>query len=77
MGKTACFAAALAITVSTATLAEAATQMRCSHQLPPSHHIAKVIDRWAAEESRNWWTARARWPDGSQIAWPAPVGWRS
>lgn len=23
--------------------------MRCSHQLPPSHHIAKVIDRWAAE----------------------------
>ena len=25
-------------------------------------------DRWAAEESRNWWTAPARWPDGSQIA---------
>jgi C4-dicarboxylate-binding protein DctP len=23
--------------------------MRCSHQLPPTHHIAKVIDRWAAE----------------------------
>ncbi len=23
--------------------------MRCSHQLPPKHHIAKVIDRWAAE----------------------------
>ena len=23
--------------------------MRCSHQLPPAHHIAKVIDRWAAE----------------------------
>ncbi|HYF88703.1 TRAP transporter substrate-binding protein DctP [Azospirillum sp.] len=29
--------------------AEAATRMRCSHQLPPSHHIAKVVDRWAAE----------------------------
>lgn len=26
-----------------------ATEMRCSHQLPPAHHIAKVIDRWAAE----------------------------
>jgi C4-dicarboxylate-binding protein DctP len=23
--------------------------MRCSHQLPPAHHIAKVIDRWAVE----------------------------
>ncbi len=31
------------------TAAEAATQMRCSHQLPPAHHIAKVVDRWAAE----------------------------
>lgn len=29
--------------------AEAATKMRCSHQLPPAHHIAQVIDRWAAE----------------------------
>lgn len=29
--------------------AQAATEMRCSHQLPPAHHIAKVIDRWAAE----------------------------
>lgn len=29
--------------------AAAATAMRCSHQLPPNHHIAKVIDRWAAE----------------------------
>jgi len=27
----------------------AATEMRCSHQLPPAHHIAKVVDRWAAE----------------------------
>jgi C4-dicarboxylate-binding protein DctP len=25
------------------------TTMRCSHQLPPKHHIAKVIDNWAAE----------------------------
>ncbi len=30
-------------------LGGAATEMRCSHQLPPQHHIAKVIDRWAAE----------------------------
>jgi len=29
--------------------AEAATRMRCSHQLPPSHHISKVVERWAAE----------------------------
>lgn len=30
-------------------VASAATEMRCSHQLPPAHHIAKVIDQWAAE----------------------------
>ena len=29
--------------------ANANTEMRCSHQLPPAHHIAKVVDRWAAE----------------------------
>lgn len=29
--------------------AQAAEAMRCSHQLPPQHHIAQVIDRWAAE----------------------------
>ncbi|WP_416897345.1 MAG: TRAP transporter substrate-binding protein DctP [Minwuia sp.] len=29
--------------------AQAAETMRCSHQLPPQHHIAQVIDRWAAE----------------------------
>lgn len=29
--------------------AKAAETMRCSHQLPPQHHIAQVIDRWAAE----------------------------
>ena len=33
----------------TAPAAFAATEMRCSHQLPPAHHIAQVIDRWAAE----------------------------
>ena len=27
----------------------AAEEMRCSHQLPPTHHIAIVIDRWAEE----------------------------
>lgn len=32
-----------------ANAAFAATQMRCSHQLPPAHHIAKVVDQWAAE----------------------------
>jgi len=47
MGKTTTFIAALTIAASTATLAQAATEMRCSHQLPPSHHIAQVIDRWA------------------------------
>lgn len=29
--------------------AQAATEMRCSHQLPPAHAVAKVIDRWAEE----------------------------
>ena len=29
--------------------ASAETAMRCSHQLPPAHTVAKVIDRWAAE----------------------------
>ncbi len=32
-----------------ANAAGAAEEMRCSHQLPPGHHIAVVIDRWAAE----------------------------
>lgn len=39
----------LACLASTSTAAMAATEMRCSHQLPPAHHIAVVIDRWAAE----------------------------
>ena len=32
--------------------AQAADTMRCSHQLPPKHHIAKVIDQWAAEVNK-------------------------
>jgi C4-dicarboxylate-binding protein DctP len=35
--------------LSTPLVAQAATEMKCSHQLPPAHHIAKVIDQWAAE----------------------------
>ncbi|SPF81738.1 TRAP transporter substrate-binding protein DctP [Pseudoprimorskyibacter insulae] len=46
-----------ALTVATAALmaagvagaASAETAMRCSHQLPPAHTVAQVIDRWAAE----------------------------
>jgi len=34
--------------VASASYAQAA-EMRCSHQLPPKHHIAQVIDQWAAE----------------------------
>lgn len=49
MGKLNTITLALALTVSSAAIANAATVMRCSHQLPPGHHIAKVIDRWAAE----------------------------
>lgn len=41
--------AGLALSVAFASGASAADKMRCSHQLPPAHHIAKVIDRWAAE----------------------------
>lgn len=41
--------AVLAMSAATTTIAEAATAMRCSHQLPPAHHIAKVVDQWAAE----------------------------
>ncbi|MBU1304849.1 MAG: C4-dicarboxylate ABC transporter, partial [Alphaproteobacteria bacterium] len=41
----------LALTLSAASIsaASAATEMRCSHQLPPAHHIAQVVDKWAAE----------------------------
>lgn len=40
-------ATTIALTATTA-MAEA-TAMRCSHQLPPAHAVAGVIDRWAAE----------------------------
>jgi TRAP-type C4-dicarboxylate transport system substrate-binding protein len=42
-------AAALPALLAAPTALAAAKRMRCSHQLPPRHHIAKVIDRWAAE----------------------------
>lgn len=41
--------AAAALATALTMPAMAAEEMRCSHQLPPAHHIAKVIDRWAAE----------------------------
>jgi TRAP-type C4-dicarboxylate transport system substrate-binding protein len=41
--------AALAGLAVSALPAAAQTKMRCSHQLPPAHHIAKVVERWAAE----------------------------
>ena len=40
---------AFAVTATGATAAFAVEEMRCSHQLPPTFHIAKVIDRWAEE----------------------------
>ncbi len=40
---------AVALAATGATSAFAAQEMRCSHQLPPTFHIAKVIDRWAEE----------------------------
>ncbi|MGB7180433.1 MAG: TRAP transporter substrate-binding protein DctP [Burkholderiaceae bacterium] len=49
MGHTNKLFTAAALAMVLPTLAQAATTMRCSHQLPPGHHIAKVIDRWAAE----------------------------
>ena len=41
--------ATLFATTAMAGAAAAQTVMRCSHQLPPAHHIAVVVDRWAAE----------------------------
>ncbi len=40
---------ALLATTASITAAQAQTVMRCSHQLPPAHHIAIVVDQWAAE----------------------------
>ena len=42
------FATFLAATAMTGA-ASAAELMRCSHQLPPGHHISEVIEKWAAE----------------------------
>lgn len=41
--------AAILVTAASAGAAQAETVMRCSHQLPPGHHIALVVDKWAAE----------------------------
>lgn len=49
MGKIKSLALALTAASAVSSTAFAATEMRCSHQLPPAHHIAKVIDQWAAE----------------------------
>lgn len=38
---------ALCATLATGAFAQNATEMRCSHQLPPQHAVAGVIDRWA------------------------------
>ncbi|MEH6403074.1 MAG: TRAP transporter substrate-binding protein DctP [Sneathiella sp.] len=48
LGIASSFAVAAGVLI-TAAPVSAETAMRCSHQLPPAHHIAKVIDRWAAE----------------------------
>ena len=51
--KKAVFLLAGAVLASSAAMTSSALAadktMRCSHQLPPTHHIAKVIDQWAAE----------------------------
>ena len=49
MKKLTGFLAGLVMVSGAASVANAIEVMRCSHQLPPAHHIAKVIDRWAAE----------------------------
>ena len=47
--KTTLAAAVAATGIAGAAQAADPTAIRCSHQLPPKHHIAQVIDRWAAE----------------------------
>ncbi|MEK9970149.1 MAG: TRAP transporter substrate-binding protein DctP [Ferrovibrio sp.] len=49
MIRLATLTAVVALSVMFSTAGNAATKMRCSHQLPPAHHIAKVVDRWANE----------------------------
>ncbi len=41
--------AALLLSSAAITTADATEVMRCSHQLPPAHHIAIVVEKWAAE----------------------------
>ncbi len=41
--------ALFAVALFVASTSAQAAVMRCSHQLPPKHHIAKVIEKWAAE----------------------------
>lgn len=48
MAKFTTILAALALAAGLSTHAQAETVMRCSHQLPPAHHIAQAIDHWAA-----------------------------
>ena len=43
------FLATLVAATAMAGAASAQEAMRCSHQLPPGHHISNVIDKWAAE----------------------------
>ena len=45
------FAAAVAamIVATSPVLAADAVEMRVSHQLPPKHHIAKLVEQWAAD----------------------------
>jgi TRAP-type C4-dicarboxylate transport system substrate-binding protein len=49
MKKSAIFLGILTASTAFSATAQAGTVMRCSHQLPPPHHIAKVIARWADE----------------------------
>jgi TRAP-type C4-dicarboxylate transport system substrate-binding protein len=49
MRNTTLFITAATLSLAVAGSAQAATAMRCSHQLPPAHHIAVVVDKWAAE----------------------------
>lgn len=42
-------AAAAALLAGSTGIAAAQSEMRCSHQLPPAHAVAQVIDRWAEE----------------------------
>lgn len=44
--------AVLAATAAVSAPAAAQTVMRVSHQLPPAHHIAQLVDQWAADVER-------------------------